>query len=453
MVKLTTFPERIALRESSFVLFAGRPYCAVPGDEIRDWIEVEGVRLGLTPSMTFSEFEGLDEALQSDELKELTKEYLKSTVEEEAEAVDVANKGQAHLAMITFIVEELIPRIYSGAISREGFENQVDAARASLAQRLDDELGVKTMDMALKSSAVKAIIKDAQLRERKNAPIIESQYSPSALGLASIPESLLGSAIGNQPLYVSNGRVFNLVKAQNKSLPMRLSLNNKIYGIGDEVLTLDALCDELHKREEGEWVSEALEELGTALNDIHGALSPKGKLYSHIFKLAKLKEYDFGNCGFIVKGSSYLLYVRTPKFVTQDARDGDTYWPYEPIQVAVQLSMADDTPISTGKAVIIGTVPTLPCVQERKERKPTHDICMVNRKESQYEQTVAGIIKKLGDAVSVITHPINREALEAHPGHVFFRDVLDDILTQRPMSREKAERDGYVVYDVLPRRE
>ncbi|MBU1975185.1 MAG: hypothetical protein KKG59_02145 [Nanoarchaeota archaeon] len=467
MVEVTNFLERIAQRQSSFVLFGSRVYDIVNSNGLPDSLTAVGsnLEMGLVPSLSFSEFERLDERVEVKGIEAYCRDYIANAIDQELRAEEDVRREKNRVYALKFIMTELLPFLVSKKYSTDellfkslngdgGGQTLIDQAKAEIADKLNQDFG--TGDEAEFEDPAEQMRQNVLAKERRGVrveAIVPAKLSLEDMGLTEdqVQDSVLGQITSNQPVYITNGRVFRL-EPQQRFQPgdFKFKLNGKTYRPVFESLDLPRIVSELSERRQVMWRMDALERSKDAFQEIKGKLRQEAVSERQMYELAKLEEYDLDTCGFLMRDGRYFVYSKTPKFATQDGRKKDVFWPYEATRVAIKVGWEDGRAYTTDKAIVIDRREFHPCLSGRTREGGFCSLCNLN--ERSYSNTAPEMVRKLSDAVQVFKEPLNKRSLDSHKGHSYFGDHLNDILKQGALTREQAIEQGYEVVEVLERK-
>jgi len=263
-----------------------------------------------------------------------------------------------------------------------------------------------------------------------------------------IPSSVLGEITRYQPMYVMEGKVFLLMLAENfAESDLSVKINGKNYVADINLTELRKLSDFFMEQKKQAWRITALERSQDAFEEIRQMITREEVAERHMHELAKLKEYDLGECGFMLKDDNYYVFSRIPKFATQDGRNPEVFWPFDATRVAIHIGWQNGKSYTSDRPRVIERRQFHPCLSERDREGGFCEIC--NRDAGSYKNTLLDMVRKLSDAVNVIIGPLNRQSLESHSGHTYFGEPLDRILKQGSLTREQAAEKGYLVVEVM----
>ncbi len=472
MAEIRNFLERVAAKSPSFVIFGDRLYSIEERGVSPDKAVSGGLEMALMPSLSFEKLEKLDEMIHNEGIYEESKRYVQSVIDEEVKASREASEEKVRLKTLEFIMFEFMPVLLSkkyedtdflaGIIDDDpdaaaGYSTSlVDRAKAEIQAWLDKDFGGADYAKTGESPGEKLKIKllGEERARITTKPIVKRRYSPEQMGLRKedLSQSVMGNITGCQPFYVLGKDVYELALIENnrRKPDLVFEINGKRYIPHKRALSIDRLADELKERYSHIWHARALEESRDEYSLVKEIIAVNDTKMRQMIELAKLKEYDLGNCGFILHSGNYYVYSRTPKFATQDGRKPGVFWPYERQRVGIIIgwSRRNEKPYSSQRPVIIDKSPYHPCIRDKDGT--FSEICNLNRDPSDYDNTIADMGRKLSDAVNVVMGPLNKESLDAHEGHTYFGTPLDKILKQGSLTRQKAINRGYVVVEVIP---
>ena len=465
MEEITTFLERIAERQSSFILFGNAVYAIVESNGSPDFLEAGGARLSLAKSLSFADFERLDEKVQSSEILKYCSSYVKEAINSELKADDDVRKEKNRIHALNFIMTEFLPFLLSKKYESDnlllsslngGKSEEIDPvgrAKAEIAAKLEKDFGKGEIRKG--QDPVKEMRENLLKREKSQlntGPIIPAELTPKDFGLKAddLEFSLLGQITGNQPLYALDGKVFALKPAGRKDYDFVFTLNGKPYvPSGESTLALQHLSAQLLDRYKRTLRISALEKSQDAFEEVRGQIKADDVTEKQMHELAKLSEYDFGDCGFVLKDGRYSVYSRTPKFATQDGRKPEVFWPFDATRVAIDIGWERGRPYSADKPRIVERREFHPCLSDRARAGGFCELCNLNREPGAYKNTVLDMVRKLSDAVNTFLQPMNLESLNAHIGYTYFGAHLDNILRQGSLTRAEAEKKGYMIVEVI----
>lgn len=478
MVEITNFLERIAKRQSSFVIFADRIYdIGQPikkgtqrkdnKDEKNDSLNAVGMSFTLEESLSLSEFERFDEISQKKEIEEYCADYVKKAINKELKGEEDLEKERNKIQTLRYIMTEFLPFLISKKYEAEhefiqefmGLTDEFDPlklANEEIEQKLLSDFGKTQVDV--EDDPVVEFKRTVINRERiklKTEPLIKQYVDLKEVGIekTTLTKSALGDIIDNQILYILNNQVYALTpKTQALNSQLVFKINGTDYvPTNKPISSLSRLTETLDERKKLEWRINALERGQDVFEEIRSQIKKNEVTESQMKQLAGLEEYDLGVCGFVMKDQHYYVYARISKFATQDGRNKDVFWPFESTRVAIRIGWQKGSAYTVGKAVVVEKREHHPCLAGRKQDGGFYGICNLNRNEGDYENTPLDMVKKLSDAVNAVTHPLNKPSLDAHAGGHYFGDHLDVILTQGSLTRDEAITNGYQVIEVLER--
>jgi hypothetical protein len=465
MSQIQTFLDRSAEAENFFLFYGDRLFSIDGKSNSQNRVIVPGnYSMGLVASLPFSDFERLDEKVNATALEEDSRAYVKERLNEEISSKGKLSQQKRRLKTLDFIVYQFLPLLYSRNYQTESHIADmlmsgedggdslglVERARNELQARLDKEFGVEVAAENPGEIFRKNILREEKSK-MKTGSLVEVRYSPKDLGLKGkdIAPSITGEITGLQPFYFLNGQAYTLETANHaKSEEMSFVINDKFFVSKPSNLKLTDIKSELLDRALQRARISTLEKSTEGFDLVKEVIQATEKRQVQIAQLSKLEEYDLGNCGFIFKNDTYHVYATTPKFATQDGRNPKIFWPFPPVKVAIYIGSNDkDNPYSFNRPLVIDQMANHPCLRDRT--RGYCEICNLNRDPSSYSNTPADMLRKLSDAVNVIMHPLNRESLDAHVGESYFGTTLNEILKQKPMTRDQAIAEGYFVAEVI----
>ncbi|MBT3985626.1 hypothetical protein HOD38_04925 [archaeon] len=452
----TTFLDRIAERQSSFVLFKGQAY-AITEDPINgNFLDIMGSRMALVPSMPFRDFERLDEQLYGADVENYCARYVREKIDSELRAEDEVRRETSRINTLKYLMDRLLPHLvakkYSSdeillheVLGTEVDKGPVDLARDEIREKLNHDFGVEDIEV------------DEDPAERMRANVLarekgELDRAP-LMGEAGEYDSVLQAVIGNQPIYVMDGRLYALESPGDiERGKFTFVMGGRAYTPSETRLpSLREVSQEILERRKMVWRIAALERSQDTFAGIRDQIHTAEVTERQMHELAKLEEFDLGSCGFVLKDGSYYVYSRVPKFATQDGRDKDVFWPYDATRVAIKIGWSGGQAHSSGDGVVIEKREFHPCLRNRSSGG-WKGICNLTRGASDYGKTPAEMVRKLSDAVTVITEPLSEISLKRHgsPGsYSYFGDSVESILGQGSLTREEAEEQGYGIVEVI----
>ncbi|HIH43404.1 TPA: hypothetical protein HA246_07225 [Candidatus Woesearchaeota archaeon] len=485
MAELTTFLERIASRQSSFVLFGDRVYDILEanehGEKYQDALDACGMTFGLVPSIRFADFERLDESIQATEIEEYSSKFIKDSIDSALKPSDEILREQNRIYALKFIMTELLPFLLSkryktddllaaalaenaaqtaeqaADTARNHNDEPVARARKEISDKLTADFGTGTFQDRQDVSAElrQKIIEREISQQRRDAMFADTLKLENMCILPQeIHSSVLGEITSHQAFYVLDGQAYRLMPANQQDSQATNQLIFRINGreyspARSNRNSISEIARELLSRKKARWRIAALERSQDSFANIKDMLKAKQVTEHQMRELAKASEYDLGECGFVLREGTYYVFVRISKFATQDGRDPEKFWPYDSSRIAIRVGWANERPYTIYEACVIERRPDHPCLYERRREIGYCQVCNLNRKPESYRNTVLDMIRKLSDAVNVVMHPLSKESLETHPGLNYFGDHLDKILKQKPLTIEEAEKQGYVVVYVV----
>jgi len=463
MGQTQTFLDRSVEAEKFFIFFGDRLFSIDEKSNSLNRVTIqEKYSFGLIPSLPFSSFEGLDDRVNAAILDENSRNFIKERLNEEISSQGKLDEQKRRLKTLDFIVYQFLPLLVSKNYQTENHiadmflsgEDEgdstsfVERAKCELQTKLDKDFGVE-----LSEDNPGERLRKILLREEKSKlttqPLIKALYSPKDLGLGeTIEPSITGDITGLQPLCYLNGQLYDLEITENaKGREMSFVINGKTFAPNPSRLTFENIKEELTNRTLQRAKISALERSTEGFDLVKETIQATEKRQIQLTQLAKLNEYDLGNCGFIFKNNAYYVYAATPNFATQDGRNPEIFWPFDSVKVAIMIGSKNNDPYSYDKPLVIDPMANHPCLSNKKEGYC--EICNLNREPSSYSNTPADMLRKLSDAVNVIMHPLNKPSLDSHPGHSYFGITLDEVLKQKPMTREEAVASGYFIAEVI----
>ncbi|MBT4824026.1 hypothetical protein HN695_02810 [Candidatus Woesearchaeota archaeon] len=466
MTELNTFLDRIVERQSSFVLFGGRVYDIVESNGSHDFIEAGQIKaMDLVPSMSFSDFENLDESLQQKEIEIYCGNYVKETIDQELREELEVRQEKTRLRTLKFIMTELLPLVYSrkydsndlllaaiGVIEEDEVESPVEKAKKEIHEILTEKFGLEDKKDDEKDPAEE--MREKVLRKEKKGietrTILGEKQSLRKMGLKdkTISNSYLGEVTALQPMYILDGVAYQLElvkRSEVNGTDLVFNLNGKTYKPSEMPVNVSQISNESLERRKRTWRISALERSQDAFGEIKDKLKTEDITERQMHELAKLNELDLGTCGFVMNDGSYYVYSRTPKIATQDSRNGKVFWPYDETRIAIHMGWDRGKPYSSGKAKSVEQRKDHPCMYKRNQE--FSDMCTLDA--AEYARTPMGFVKKLDEGVRTFFEPLNTPSLERHTGHSFFGTHIDRILLQGSLTRKEAEKQGYQIIEVL----
>jgi len=493
MTDISTFLERIAERQSSFVFFGDRLYDIGgrlgevenkdQGRKGRDQkkiaqplqatLRVSDLTFPLLQSVPFSCFEQLDEKLHAKIIQEDCASYVKEQMNLEIKAEKEVKNEKDRIMILEFIMHEFLPFLVSkkyehdeilnaalngGNLDSDKYHDPIERAREEIRLKLNKDFGTDA-DAAADDPGERmrlGLLKKEKAKLASGA-IIKASYSLEELALdkKALSKSVLGEITAHQPLYLIGGLagkaipLIMIAEGQaKKEKGLVFSINKKYYvpASAEKGIPLADLARELSDRRMQEWRVDALEKSQGTFALIKELVNSKGVTQRQMHELAKLKEYDVSGNGFILWREKYLVYTTLPKFVTQDGRKPDTFWPFESTRVAISIGWSDGKPYTSDHGYVIEPSPNHPCLRDRNSGYST--LCNLDERFTTTSDLVH-MIRKLSDTANVFMEPMNKPSLDSHSGHVYFSDHLDDILKQESMTREQAIAEGYAIVEVI----
>lgn len=475
-MSITTFVERIAGRQDSFVLFGDQVFDISDRVESPDYVELCGQREFLVPSMSFYDFELLDERTQASAIHDARVKYVKDTVDQELRTDSDVNREKRRVKALEFIMQEFFPHMLSRKYDsdeandsfifdqffgdeddQEGEELVEDVnsplvrARIEIQNKLDSLYGVGGEVVKVDQGELmrQAAIRKAE-GKLKRGSILSINYSLEDMGIDSVKPSVLGGITGNQPVYCHKGEVFRLfLSHDDETSPDKFAvrIKGRNYYVGGRIGSVKDFSNHLSERRRRIWNLAALKEDQDVFAGVNEKLKGSERAKSQFERLAKEKEFDIDGYGFILRNGTYLVYTTVPKFATQDSRDPEKFWPYDATRVAIKIGWKNGKPYSFDQALVVEKRSDHPIMYDRSN--PFSDICILNRKPESYKNNLMDIVRKLSDAVIAVREPLTVEGINRHPGETYFGTTLNAILTQEPMSRKEAEKAGYLVVEVV----
>lgn len=462
MTDITTFLDRIAKRQSSFVLAGNRVYDILQYKKEGNYLEIEGIRFSLVSSLTYSELEKLDENLQRNLIEKDCADYVKSAINKELKSQQEVDREQRRLATLKFITDEFLPYFlskkyetdtYVGIEDLVGLElDPIGKARKEITDKLKSDFPVP--DVVEQDDPVLQLRNTVIQKEKstlKTSSILPELVVYDTPAKTIFDSSYLGNIVGHQPIYIIDGEAFQLESAKDKKdRKVIFQIDGECYIPSyDNRIKLRDISTELLQRNLKKWHINALERNQDAFEAIRKSITKNEITESLLHELAKLQEYDLGNCGFIMHDKEYYVYSRVPKFATQDGRNPELFWPYESTRIAIKIGWKDNSAYSTGRPKCADKRITHPCLSDRYDDQRFYEICNLARDDSDYENNPPEMVRKLSDGVNVILSPLSKESLDNHSGHTYFGDHLNDILKQKPLKREEAVSLGYLIIEVM----
>ncbi|MFA6460854.1 MAG: hypothetical protein WCV90_01190 [Candidatus Woesearchaeota archaeon] len=472
MSRISCFLERLAERQSTFVLFGDRPYGFTPSSSraYPDQFEMGALVQYLVPSMSFREYEALDQRTQQAQIGRDTQEYVHHVV---SKVIDMerSNGGEENrLKTLGAIMYEFLPffvrqtqkddrdlLVALGIEQETDDTNPLDRARAEINAYLVERFGAPSQKKKVEeedpTDKIKTQIVEAERDKLRKERILRPWLYLEQMGLKEeqIASSRLGELTSHQPLYILDGKIFalNLHTSPVPEGMMQFKLGGKVYLPGEELFSLEHLTSELTNRERASYRFQAIERASEEYGRIAEARKSSGLVESHLIELSKLTEFDYKGSGFILKNGEYYLYATIPKFATQDGRNPERFWPYDDTRVAIKVKWEEGGIRSWDKPVVVERREFHPCLSDRSREGGFCGICNLSRDPSDYKNTLLDIVRKIGDAANTITTPLSPESLERHSGESYFGDTLTNILKQGSLTREQALEQGYRVVEVM----
>ncbi len=469
MSKFLTFLDRIAEKQSSFVLFGDRVYSPIESNGYPDKMFFNGsLEFSLAPSLSFAEFESRDEVRQEEAIHKYSDRYLQEKIHQRLDSEDRVADESNRINTLSYIMNDFMPFLVSKKYDNDLIlldllddkdENEVfdplEQARKEIADKLIASFGdpkefEKSDDDFGEFMRKKLIQEETEKIDTSSA--IRGRIALSELGLKrkNLRVSDFGNLIDFQPFYVLGQNVFELKKVGGKPhLGLGFRINNRNYVPSENAsMSISRLSEYLVNRKKQQWKVRALEKSKQAFQAINEVMQKRDMTKGYMVDLAKLDEYDIGGCGFLRRsGSEYLVYTTLPKFATQDGRDPKKFWPFEAIRVAIKIGWGSGKAYTTDYPYIIEPSPYHPCLRDRTSGYST--LCNLNRNEGSYNNTLLEMVRKLSDAANVYMQPLNKESLDSHSGHSYFGTHLNDILRQGSMTRSQARKKGYQIVEVI----
>lgn len=467
--------EKIADRQSSFLIFNSRIYTAVADDltvpsEGEDYLEAAGLKLRLRPSLSCAEFEQLEDQVQAATIEEFSAAYVHDSIQTELRKKEDTTSEVNRLRTLKFIMEEFLPFLISKRYHsddllleelQDGQKPTIDLlgrAKAELKAKLEQDFPTApvTTEPAEQRDYSEELrlrlLSEEQLNLTQVQPLISRRTNPANYHKKTKPSRLsyTQQVIDNFPLYIVEGEIFllqSLKPDQSARLSFRIDQSN-YAPVTTADFNLSDLSTAILARKELTWKIAALERSREIFQEYRANLVSKDVSESQLRGLAELSEYDLGDCGFVLYDSHYYVYTRLPKFATQDGRNPEVFWPFEPTRVAIPLGWSNNRPYSTGRPVVIEKREFHPCLDGRSHGG-YRGICNLNREPDSYGHTSVELVRKLSDAARVILEPLNKPSLERHSGERYFGVALNDILKQGSLTREQAVKEGYLIVEVI----
>ncbi len=466
MAEVTSFLERVAARESSFVMLGDQLYALMRGEGRSDRVEIAGLSIDLVPSLPFGTLEALDDEVYSREIWTDCEQFVQQAIDLEVKAEKDLRGAKNRLQALDFIMFEFLPFMLSKKYTTEEYIGQMFAvgehdgdgkrllqtARDEIQAKLDKDFGVGRDTDDNPGERMRRAVMGKLASQLEKKPLVPQEIELKEMGIPGVLRGRLCDITAGQPLYISDGSVYQLVPAQKRPSPdeMFFTILGHRYVPGRMILGLPALLGEYAKRRNDERHLEALEHSRDMFGLIKDVIKTDGKRQQQLAELAKLSEYDLGVCGFVMLEGNYWVYSRVPKFVTQDGRDENVFWPFPSVRVAIAVGWENGKAYAYGEPHVVDRMQFHPCMYDRNGE--FSKICNLNRHAGDYHNTTRDIVRKLSDAVNVVLHPMNKSSLEAHAGYTYFGVHLNDILKQGSMTREEAVAQGYYVAEVIEKR-
>jgi len=465
MSQVKTFLDRVGTMQDSFVLYADRLMGIEEGSGT-NFVSFFGSSFRLVPSLQFNQLEAFDSRAYASQILSESRYFVKQTVDREVKAEKDLKGEASRIKALEFIVFDFLPLLYSKKYKTsdhlaemfDAGKEEGDAsgffvrARDELQQKLDNDFGTEAKTEEDQSEKVRNRVLASEKERVRTESIVPVKYTLKELGLTTrdVSDSVTGRLTGLQPLYVIDNRVYSLVPVNGRvKKDIVFNIHGKEYVPGEVVSTVSQLSKELSNRREILSNITALEGSQNDFSLIKEVLAANDKKQRQMVELARLKEYDLGSCGFVLKDGNYYVYSRIPKFATQDGRDPKVFWTFPTVRVAIQIGW-NDKAYTSDSPIVVEAMNYHPCMKNRKEGYST--ICNLNRQPSDYRNTPLDMLRKLSDAVNVVMHPLNKESLDAHSGHTYFGTTLTDILKQESLTREQAVGQGYEIAEVIQTR-
>ena len=158
----------------------------------------------------------------------------------------------------------------------------------------------------LKKILVRELEKNVLEREKakvKTSSLFDRRYSPADLGLTQdLTPSITGEITGFQPLYTINGQIYSLrMVERDTESQLVVRINGRKFVPEASRTNVSKVRDELRERKKQLSRIYALEQSKGDFDIIRDAIFANDKKQRQMVQLAKLKDYDLDNCGFVLK--------------------------------------------------------------------------------------------------------------------------------------------------------
>ncbi len=478
MTKITTFLDAIVERQSSFVFFGDRVYSISDSDDRGSLhrVIVGDRSFGLTSSMPFHYFESLDIESQRRTIDEECDAFVKRSIVGQYRS-KLDSSGRYSVLVLGFLVNELVPFLVAAQYGDLGSamlrqltgetetETPLERARNTMRLRLEEEFGVGEPDETEVNVRLREQLLEKKRKELKTDSVVGVKYGLKDMGLneSDILPSVFGGIIGHQPLYVNSNRVYTLNKISQSDVPskrrrdMVFVLNGRYYVPSNSVsYYFSNLTEQLMSRMIEGLHFQALEHS----TENHVSIGRGSFLDEKMINaLLGKQEYDFGGCGFIRRDEGCYVYKQIPKFAIQDGRNGENYWPYPSMKIALKLSCywRNNKVYSGSDPVVVDPAKHVLSLEiKHRDPMPFDPICDSRANHRSYGDSPSELVRKLNAGVDVIRHQLNPSSIKRHEpvGLVYGPGQVDDVFEKngiKPLTREEAMSNGYEVYDVLPK--
>lgn len=387
MAELRSFLEEIAERQSSFVFFNNHIYDISDERVSEDFLEIAGTRLFLTPSMSAADFERLDEKANQAEIDSYCSRYIKEKIDTELRAESDISREKSRISALKFIMTEFLPYLLSKKyesgelvlrdLDEKEYEDPVERAREEIRDKLTKDFGEGDAGGAENPAEIlrKRILNQEKL-QISNGPISpfgnNVEYDEGS-------SSFLKEITGNTPIYFLYGKAFALRPVDNPEKSEAIfKLGPKIYApYTPQSIDLSHISNVLNDRRRQMWRIKALERSQDVFDQIKNQIKTDKVAEGHMEKLARIEEYDLGQCGFILKGGEYFVFARIPKFATQDGRNPEVFWPFDSTRVAIRIGWNGD-PYTHDYPYVIERRQFHPCLSNRTKAGGYCTICNLN---------------------------------------------------------------------------
>ncbi|MBI4441022.1 hypothetical protein HY639_02540 [Candidatus Woesearchaeota archaeon] len=396
----------------------------VNGDHVR----IGTCTFPLVAAGTLSNWELFEEQISRDATFAFKKKYVADAIAQEIRSrSEIKNLADLTKAC-TFIIHDVMPLMIDTAYEL-GQLVGVELNGPKTGKDVIDDIMKKEL-AALETKDTKMSMDDVKKSILAQLPAPKPLWGGKELG-----SSLLGTLLGETPVYVAHDDVYALSK--EKTGGFVVCLGKKKYGIARKCFVQE-LEATYQKALETQHKWQAIDEVAQQHIDT------ANKKQSAMECFAGRKQFNYGNLGYLREEESFYVYWEVPKFCMQNPVHPKEYIPFPPTKVSVRVNVSDGAIYGEGAYIVDAMVhPFL----QRWDGQYEH-VCILSR--YAVNGTADGIVRGISTAINAFTNGLTRESLEAHgrtdEESAYYGHSLRMIFEKNGrLSRQEAVAQGYLI--------